>query len=507
MHLRHRLAAPLAVAALALSSMAAGDPATTPNGADDAVVIAVVDNGFAAYHDDFRADLMPQHLDDDPANDLPLDEDPSTWLPGFDREAFEVFEPVHVTLPPRDEPAHMEALYAEDADEWSYAMASSRAEVNGVWLPGTKIIAGLSFGGGGTFAVPEGASHGVGSSSVSAGNVHGTCPECLLVLIRFSGRDAGEAAVEWALSQPWIDVVTNSFGYSTGLRDQVYDGSDTEHQRRAVERGLGLFWSAGNGHANAFAVPASTLTSSQKGPDWQVTVGAVTPQGASYTGHNKPVDLAAPGQDYPSAPSSGSGHRTDGEGRFSGTSNATPVTAGIYAKALHEARKALAGPSRVQDAGVIAVGEPVACGAVRPDCELGDGELTYLELRTRLFEGAVHSPQGYASSILTPAVATPRLSWEQEFLNEGHGIYLGRVGDHEEELARIVEPMLGTAPTLERPDGEVEWMVVDSYCRQLLWGGWDLGYWRQGDAVPGADPAWPTRTAYLDGCEAYAQRG
>ena len=65
-----------------------------------------------------------------------------------------------------------------------------------------------------------------------------------------------------------------------------------------------------------------------------------------------------------------------GSGGFSGTSNATPVVAGIYARALFEARRMLRGPGRVQHKGVIARGAAIGCGGARPRCELGDGILT-----------------------------------------------------------------------------------------------------------------------------------
>ncbi|MFT5223014.1 MAG: hypothetical protein ACI867_001324, partial [Glaciecola sp.] len=260
-----------------------------------------------------------------------------------------------------------------------------------------------------------------------------------------------------------------------------------------------------NGQGNAFAAPATTITSSQKGGDWTITVGAISPDGESYTGSNKPVDIAAPGLRYPSAPSSGSNARSDGETEFSGTSNAAPVIAGTYARALYEARLALLGPSRIQKDGVIATGEPVACGEVRGDCELGDGQLTGLELRTRLLEGAVHTSQGYTAA--TAGGGTPYVGPEHEFLNEGHGSYFGTLGDRDDEHDRLMGPMLGTAPALERPDGERDWMIVDSYCRQLLWGQWTEGYWKAGEPVPPGDPNWPMRESYRQGCEQLPTEG
>ncbi len=61
--------------------------------------------------------------------------------------------------------------------------------------------------------------------------------------------------------------------------------------------------------------------------------------------------------------------------------------------------------------------------------------------------------------------------------------------------------MEGRRPELERPAGELEWMVVDSYCRQENWGAWKLGYYVDGQTeLPGPDPKWPARSSYEETC-------
>jgi hypothetical protein len=176
----------------------------------------------------------------------------------------------------------------------------------------------------------------------------------------------------------------------------------------------------------------------------------------------------------------------------------------MYANALLQARRALPGPSRSQADGVIATGtSAVACGAARPGCELGDGVLTAAELRTRLFEGAVHTEEGLspgaADEVVLPVIG------EEEFLAEGHGSYFGRFESDEAwraEMARITDPLFGTAPTASRPAGEREWMIVDSFCRQSLWGRWSDGYYVDGTTpLPADDPSFPARSAMRHGCE------
>src|SRR3712207_8270807 len=66
------------------------------------------------------------------------------------------------------------------------------------------------------------------------------------------------------------------FPYTTLFRsDRIYNGTDIATEKEASERGQTIFFSSGNGLENSFTVPNSTYLSSQEGPDWVVTVGAV----------------------------------------------------------------------------------------------------------------------------------------------------------------------------------------------------------------------------------------
>jgi hypothetical protein len=492
----------VAVAALSLvlglmsGGFAAADdagPAISPDGRDSTTVIAVVDGSFQPQHFNWHASRMPQHLDADPSNDLPLDQAPDTWLPGFPGAgAFASYNALPLALD--DENPQRTVASLQQASPWSSVQRSTNSAVHYYWVPDTKVVGVVHFG---TSSFQgTNTAHGAGTSSVAAGNLHGTCPECVVVLITYGGNDR-EAASNWAMRQPWIDVVTNSFGFSQVERERLYSGSDTALQKAATERGQTIFFSSGNGISNTFSVPNTTLFSSQEGPDWIVTVGGVAPNGGEYTGAGKPADVASVGSGYPSQYG---GTTVSSGGNFSGTSNATPVVAGMYGRALWWARTQLGGP-RQQDGGVLASGTPVACGAARPDCELGDGVLTATELRTRLLHAAVRTPQG-----LNPAGAasTPAKTDETELASEGHGTFFGRLpsaASWDAEQARITGPMEGTAAPLARTTAEREWMVVDSWCRQQIWGGWGGGYYVQGSTtLPGASPQWPVRTALLSTC-------
>jgi hypothetical protein len=460
--------------------------------------VAVIDSGFSPYHQDFLAERMPAGARP------PLSTAPDRWLPGFPKPTdFASYDSLDLTLDGTDGTV-MTEQFARDQAEWEAVEPSSAEEVHYRWVRGTKAIGALTFGGTGTSLFGTGGGeHGMGSASSAVGNLHGTCPQCLLVFVEYTDQASAEAALTWVHQQPWIDAVTNSYGFSAGVavRDRIYNGTDVETERLATERGQTTFFSAGNGLENAFTVPNSTLLSSQEGPDWVITVGATDPADEKdFTGTGKPADVAGIGKAYPTSYGS---ETVDGVGNFSGTSNATPQVAGTYARALWEARRALSGPSRVQAGGVVARGGKVACGAARRGCELGDGVLTGKELRTRLLEGATPTEGGFTdgptSTVTTPAVADTR------FAAEGHGTYRGTLETDfaTNELQRVLGPMLGRAAVPARPEGEVDWFRVDSACRQSIWGAWEGGYYLDEDRTPqpAADPqGWPTRSAIQTAC-------
>lgn len=486
----------------AVPAAAQDDPDAVAPG-DDAVVIAVVDSGFSPYHLNWRAEGMPQNSDGDPSNDLPLDTDPATWLSGYSSAGTTSYGPIRLTLD--DDPgAQIEAL--EDADGAHAQLPLSGAgDVNLRWIPGTKIIGAVDFGGGEDGFFGSNRSHGNGTSSVAAGNIHGACPECLVVLVRYGADAQKESASDWAMSQPWIDVVTNSFGFSTVMRDRIYDGANTELQREASNRGQTIFFSSGNGQANTFTAPNTTIQSSQEGPDWIITVGGTAPNGANYQGAGKPADIASIGSNYPSGYG---GTTVSGTGTFGGTSNATPVTAGIYGSALSQLREQMAGPSRSQVDGVVSTGA-ATCGQAVADCAVGDGVLTATELRFGFMHSAVRTPQGITpAGIVTSNPPSYPAFDEGEFATEGHGTFFGRLAGGDAgldnlalEVSGVVGPLDGTVQPLARTADELDWMVVDSWCRQQVHGEWAGGYYVEGETeLPDIDPAWPVRSGLLEGC-------
>ena len=446
---------------------------------DDVTVIAVIDSGFSPYHQDFL-----QSAGNSDIKGLPLTKAPDTWLPGFPKKSsFASYSPLTLGLNGTSGTS-MASLHTADAAEWKTVKESTPNAVNYRWIPGTKVIGALTFGAGGDIYGAGGDEHGMGTTSVAVGNIHGACPSCLLVFIQYADAASGEAALTWVHNQPWIDAVSNSYGFSTGgvVRDRIYDGTDVVTERKASLRGQTTFFSAGNGLENAFTVPNSTLRSSQEGPDWVVTVGATDPNGKDYTGTGKPADVAGIGVDYPSA----YGSTTVSNGNtFSGTSNATPQVAGTYGQALFDLRRATPGPSRTQSKGFV-VGNKV----------------TAKQLRQALFWAATPTDGGYTDGALsvakTPGVADTR------FATEGYGTFRGNLtrSGAAADVKRVVAIARGAKPSA-RPAGEVDWFRVDSWCRQQIWGAWGDGSYTSATAtpLPAADPVgWPTRTAIAQAC-------
>jgi hypothetical protein len=395
-------------------------------------------------------------------------------------------------------------MFTADKAAWDSVKESTPKAIDYRWIPGTKIIGALTFGPTPAPKFYAAGPHGMGTSSVSVGNTHGTCPECLVVLIQYTDQPSAEAALSWAMRQPWIDGITNSYGFSQGVvaRDRIYNGTDYNLEKAATLRGQQVFFSAGNGVENAFTIPNSTLLSSEEGPDWVVTVGATSPSGNDFTGTGKPAKIAGIGYGYPSA----YGSTTVSNGNdFSGTSNATPQVAGIYMHALALARRDLGG-IRLQQDGVIASGTALPCGAAVATCPLGKGRLTNHELRNALYLAGTPT-SGKFEDGLTGVVTTPIALADSRFAAEGHGTFRGLLEPRATfETAfqdRLYSVLKGTRASPLRPAGEEDWFRVDSWCRQHIWGGWAFGAYLDDTRtpLPANDPTgWPIRSAIQTAC-------
>ncbi|HWH08484.1 MAG TPA: S8/S53 family peptidase, partial [Candidatus Thermoplasmatota archaeon] len=458
-------------------------------------IVAVIDGSFSPYHYDFLGAQHPWNLDPDPTNDIDFTQHLSAHLPGIPPA-----EALPITLPtgPNDNVDTLRLV--TDAEVWKTMQRSTAAAPKPYWFPGTKVVAALRFG-------PEAfqgsnAAHGTASASVAAGNVHGTCPECLFVLLNGNYDEA----LRWASAQPWIDVVTNSYGSGSIVqslsggrtRDNMYWGSPIDATRDASEAGQVIVFSAGNGFLNAYDAPMLTYWSSQKGPDWVVTVGAVAANSRqTYSGAGKPVDVSSIGNAYPAS----GGTTANGAGTHSGTSNAAPVTAGTFAKVLQAARESLGDLTPGHADGVVASGPALACGAAVPACALGDGVLTRVELERAVYASVAPSRTVLAVDLVWPTT-------EHAYYYQGHGVLQGRIAGEAgwtAEWGRILGHLRGDAPAQPRSEAAANWFLVDSKCRQHLWGAWSGAAW-QGQPIaldPVRDPIASTFHAW---CGALPER-
>lgn len=450
----------------------AASPLSPENVSKSFTVVAVIDNEFSPYHYDFAGHQHPWNKDADPRNDFDPYADPRTYLTGYPGS-----KPIELTIPTSSSQDTSSLAEETDQQKWQGMLRSDADRVNMYRFPGTKIIGAINFNQ--PYQEVDGSypgnfygtnnSHGTRSAASSSGNIHGTCPECLIVMI--SGFY--HQAVAWAASQPWIDVVTNSWGESTvgRVRDNISLNNPLSITKQASEAGQVITWSAGNGLLNAFDVPILTYWSSQKGPDWIVTVGAAEPGSEQqYSGAGKPVDISSIGSDYPST----GGDTAGGEGTHSGTSNASPVVGGTFAKLIQRSRELLQDSSEGHRDGVVAEGRPLACGKADRQCPLGDGILTRTELERVIYETALPAP-------LRPSVNSTWPSTEYAYYYQGHGVISGRSATpsrFKEEQRSFVDVLTGNAGPPNRPAGEENWFIIDSKCRQRLWGQWSGGIYQ-----------------------------
>lgn len=336
------------------------------------VVIALTDTGINPYHQDFRAPEFVHH--------------PSAYIEGYPEGA----ETLEVSLDLADA-AGYDAARTADATLWSGVQGNRL-----YWFPGTRVIGGYSTGSGGTSGYPErrildDTGHGTGTASVSGGRFYGSNPNALIVMV----ESLGDTPLNWAASQPWIDIVSNSWGpalagFSTG---------NVNGTRNATRRGQSIVFSAGNGNRNTNSsevwgpiegltgvgdpcdckLPNSNVTYAghNKGPSWILTVGAASPvNGQSHWWHGVPADVSSFGSKWRAAAPFGVVQEDSRD--FGGTSNAAPTTAGVLSAVIERARVELGDTEAGQKPnGVVA---QAADGVTLPESgPLADGQLTRLE--------------------------------------------------------------------------------------------------------------------------------
>ena len=429
-------------------------------------VVGINDSGLNPYHLEFSADTYPDP--DVLALTNGFRRHPSEYIPGY----------------PTDTPAIRMTLGkgyfpAEDADLWTLKDATHPYGLEFgklYWIPGTKIIGATQPGplscsncAAGSHVILDDDGHGSGSSSVSVGNRYGYCPTCLLVIEK--GLNAAPAA-----ALPWLDIQSNSWGALANvpldLPTQLSGGDPGRTTRVAVERGQTVLFASGNGAANAFDVPISTYGTSNTGPDWNVVVGAIRRDNQrAIVGDGTPAHLSSWGDgNLPSACRTS----TVSQCAFSGTSAATPYTAGVFGNVLTSIRRSIGDNSVGQRAGqVVAQGTPF--GATY----LADGKLTRAELREAVLKTAFPLNQDNTQSIpIFPYPLTAPYRGDINVVFEGYGAATPN------SAKRAVDVLLGKMPLPNR-EAEDRWFAIDRQIRDSIWGGYD----RNGDGVNDSEAA------------------
>lgn len=406
-------------------------------------VIGIADTGINPYHLEFSARTYPDP--DVLALTKNFTRHPSEYIPGYPASA----PAIPVTL-------GKGYLPEADKDLWTGERVKG-GQLH--WIPGTKIIGAYSSSVDGTHPVLDDHGHGTGSASVSAGNRYGYCPTCLLVMVE--GLDETVAT-----KYPWIDITSHSFGYVGGAPvGPVISGEEVT--KKAAERGQTVLFAAGNGVGNAFDVPVSTWHSDQTGPDWNITVGALRRDDQrAVVGDGIPVHLSSWGiGSLPSACHTG----VLCQDQFSGTSAATPYTAGVFGTTLQRVREAIGDARAGQKSGQVVAEGAALDGSVY----LRDGRLTRGELREAVLKNSFPLGEDNLPSASWP-LASPHTAGNVLF--EGYGAATP------ETARRATDVLLGRALLPERPV-EDDFFAADRAIRDSIWGGYD----RDGDGTE--DPA------------------
>ncbi|MGH2829836.1 MAG: S8/S53 family peptidase [Actinomycetota bacterium] len=421
------------------------------------VVIAVVDTGINPYHVSYRRPDRLVH--------------PSQYIEGFPKDA----PALGLNLTEKN---YVKARNGDDAPVWS-----KTKERKLYWIPGTNIIGAYSQydywddtpGIGDTpitgvknmpRPVIDDSGHGTGTTSVSGGGIYGSNPDALIVSVEGLGPDS----VKWAANQPWIDVISGSYGdpaavpYNKNVPKLPaapqpageLDGREYEATGPFVLRdGRTACFSAGNGLTRTGAAyDRYSSIRPTSGPSWVITVGAASPRNdQDYGWHSVPVDVSSYGLHWPAADYAS----TDGSIEFSGTSSATPITCGVFSKALLEARRAL-GDTRE---GIHTVrGERVPAAGRRSTGLLNDGVLTRKELQDAVLKTAMPAQFDATTYSYEPVPSVPHTP--AYYTQEGYGVA------NKASAMRAVRVILGRDPMPDRTEVD-RWIETIDMIRNQLW--------------------------------------
>lgn len=201
---------------------------------------------------------------------------------------------------------------------------------------GTRLL-GISFGGN----IVDGGTHGIGTTAA----VLEANPDAIVILVQGVGSSAGE---QWAASAPFVDLLSESYGLYCGqpVLELVPGDSTAKNNQVAWDNGKIPIGAADN-------TPCPAMNDGTAGPPWVVGVSGDHPQGEGQCREpisgNFPDFTADFTQELPYA------NDLDTVRSVSGTSFATPTTAGAFSKAILDVRAAWNHTGGITD-GVLAIG-------------------------------------------------------------------------------------------------------------------------------------------------------
>lgn len=409
MRSRPLLTAALGVAALAavaaapmLPDAAAPTASTAVAGADSAVaprvVVGTADTGINPYHDWFKVD------------------EPAVTQDVLDEFGIDADHVIHVG-------ASLEADRAA-------GVYDGIVPGEPYWFAGTNLIAQAN--GSNIPFLPDGSVHGVGvTASIVAGN-----PDAIVYFAE------GSSNIGDVFARPEVDIVTTSFGFATGVPlfdiEGSYDG---------VVNGGKLYFGATPND------PSLQMNDNASGPWWVVGVAGFqehSSEGKQVLSGSTPELVADFTQQLPYCQACAS-EIDDG---VSGTSFATPLTAGTISTVLLEARRASGHVGGITGDGLLvdASGVQISNWDLRRAVEQGayTPATTDYSPGTGLFD--------LTSAPVVPAGQAAQIGWGAITPDPEHAVV-------EETLA-----FLGFGePTRTKPAATCEFMTAQVLLRMAAW--------------------------------------
>lgn len=374
------------------------EPVPVPETAGPDVVVAVIDTGIDPYHAHFQGEGL---------NDAQL----SRFVDTLTDES----------------PRRVQLSTGEGALEADAALWADIAVGELVYFEGTRVL-GISFGhSADQLPVYDEGGHGTGTS----GAVLNAFPEGIVVMVEGTGDADGEA---WAASQPWIDILSESYGPpgSVPKAGTVFGLTTSEANKLAWDNGKLPVGAADN-------TPSLAPNDETAGPPWVIGVAGDDPdaQCREHRSGTFPDVTADFTQDLPEA-GTGDGYRS-----MSGTSFATPTTAGTLAAVLGHVRAAWADTDGITGGAL----------ATSPD----GAAIANTDVRDALYRAAAYF--GTEACVGTATPVNPAAPWLQ--MGWGH------VGPDAVEPAAL--HLLGEEELPEKPAEAVLFQDAVMAYREALW--------------------------------------